>query len=189
MIRRGMTSIEAQCRDSCGFRSKNSDCRCRQGAFIARISGRARISLPERSMPIWSNDLRSKKSQGSVIQDSITFKSLTRSNLDKVAEIIINRHCRLAQGSPLRRKKNFCCSTYESVRDIWFFFKYLRMRLWYMSRLLDNVLSVIERRFWTDIKYYLRRYLRMYEFEGILDFNQGEHTLTTIPYQMISYHL
>ena len=58
-----------------------------------------------------------------------------------------------------------------------------------MSRLLDNVLSVIERRFWTDIKYYLRRYLRMYEFEGILDFNQVEHTLTTIPYQMISYHL
>ena len=57
-----------------------------------------------------------------------------------------------------------------------------------MSRLLDNVLSVIERRFWTDIKYYLRRYLRMYEFEGILDFNQVEHTLTTIPYQMISYY-
>ena len=58
-----------------------------------------------------------------------------------------------------------------------------------MSCLLDNVLSVIERRFWTDIKYYLRRYLRMYEFEGILDFNQVEHTLTTIPYQMTSYHL
>ena len=25
-------------------------------------------------------------------------------------------------------------------------------------------------------------------YEGILDFNQVEHTLTTIPYQMISYY-
>ena len=115
IIRRGMTSIEAQCRDSCGFRSKDSDCRCRQGAFSARISGRTRISLPERSKPIWSNDLRSKKSQGSLIQDNRTFKSLTRSNLDKVAEIIINRHCRrLAQGSPFPSGKKCCCSTSDT---------------------------------------------------------------------------